>query len=87
MRLLWLLVATVVTLEQAKSMQCESACGYLGYSWGYYTTKDECACVDFKPYDETTHKKRIIMPNKHVTGKSSSYGPSSKYSDKYTSEW
>ncbi len=86
MRLAWLLVAAVVTLEQAKSGRCETACGYLGYSWGYYT-KDQCACVDFKPYEETTHKKRIIMPNKHVPGKSSSYGPPTTYSDKYISEW
>jgi hypothetical protein len=68
-RLLAALLVTVITLEQAKGMQCKTACGWAGYDSGFYRD-DQCGCFDLKPYEEFTSKRKLTLPSRGASKES-----------------
>lgn len=81
------LIVTVITLEQAKGMQCKTACGWAGYDSGFYRD-DRCGCFDLKPYDEFTSKRKLTLPSRAQSKDGfTSRSSSEKYSETYSNSW
>jgi hypothetical protein len=67
----WFITAALlITPTEMKSAECRVACEYSGYDSGYYAD-NKCGCVDFRDYEDATHRKRIILPHKHEKGSAS----------------
>jgi hypothetical protein len=92
-RLLAALLVTVITLEQANSNQCDTACGWAGYGTGPGTSsgfyKDGvCGCVDWKPFDEWVYKRKLTLPSRAPSkGGLSKSAPPTTYSETYSNSW
>lgn len=82
-----ILVVTVITLDQAKGMQCKTACGWAGYDSGFYRD-DQCGCFDLKPYEEFTSKRKLTLPSRGESkGGLSKPVPPTTYSETYSNSW
>lgn len=54
------LIALTCTVETLKTRDCNVACKYLGYNYGFYESK-KCKCVDSKPYEELVEVERTNL--------------------------
>lgn len=87
------ILAAMLTIEESNSKQCDTACGWASYGTGpgpvsgFY--KDGmCGCVDWKPFDEWVHKRKLTLPSR-VVSKGNLPKPQTApvYSDTYSTSW